>query len=90
MVFAFTDDQLELLQRSCDGLPMWGGSMATERLRREIELLFVLGLIQPAPDCPYRLTQTGFMVLDARRRNLAAYAAPIDDRHRSHLQGNIS
>ena len=32
---ALTSDQLDLLQRARDGLPLWGGSVATERLRRE-------------------------------------------------------
>jgi len=68
---ALTDDQLELLQRAHDGLPMWGGSVATERLRRDVELLFALRLIEPAGACPYRVTAAGAAVLEARRLSLA-------------------
>lgn len=69
---ALTDDQFELLQRARDGLPMWGGSVATDRLRRDVDLLFALRLIEPAGACPYRLTPTGALVLEARQLSLAA------------------
>jgi len=39
---ALTADQLELLGRARDGLPMWGGSTATDRLRREVDLLLAM------------------------------------------------
>lgn len=60
---ALTADQLELLWRARDGLPMWGGSVATERLRREMELLFALRLVEPSGTCLYRLTALGTAVL---------------------------
>lgn len=62
---ALTDDQLELLRRARDGLPMWGGSVATERLRRDVELLFALRLIEPASEWPYRITPNALRVLDS-------------------------
>ena len=61
---ALTRDQLELLQRASEGLPLWDGSVAIERLRREVELLFALRLIEPAGADPYRLTPHGLQVLD--------------------------
>lgn len=60
---ALTADQLELLRRARDGLPMWGGSVATERLQRDVEVLFALRLIEPAGATPYRLTAIGAQVL---------------------------
>ena len=60
---SLTDDQLELLQRACDGVPMWGGSTATPRLIGDVELLLALGLVEPAADWPYRLTALGRQVL---------------------------
>ena len=48
---ALTSDQLDLLQRARDGLPLWGGSVATERLRRDVDLLFALRLIEPGGAC---------------------------------------
>lgn len=65
---AFTDDQLELLQRARDGLPMWGGSVATDRLRRDVDLLFALRLIEPAAETAYRPTQDGSKVLGLLRK----------------------
>ncbi len=62
-------NQLELLQRTHDGLPMWGGSVATNRLRQEVDLLFASGLVEPDGRNPYRLTATGAVVLHAARRD---------------------
>jgi len=62
---ALTQDQLDLLQRARDGLPMWGGSVATDRLRREVDLLFALCLVEPADVAKYRLTPIGSVALDA-------------------------
>ncbi len=61
---ALTGDQLELLRRARDGDPMWGGSTAIERLRRDVELLLTLGLIEAYQDEPYSLTPLGVRVLD--------------------------
>ncbi len=61
-------DQLELLQRARDGLPMWGGSVATDRLRRDVDLLLALRLVEPAGAIPYRLTALGATVLDTVSR----------------------
>jgi len=69
---AFTSDQIELLQRAREGLPMWGGSTATARLRRELELLLLLRLVEPAGRDPYRLTALGADVLDALSHHPAA------------------
>jgi len=44
---------------------MWGGSVATERLRRDVALLFALRLIEPTAACPYLLTQAGILALEA-------------------------
>ena len=63
---ALTSDQLELLQRARDGLPMWGGSVAIDRLRSDVELLFSLRLVEPAGAVPYRLTALGALVLGAK------------------------
>jgi len=60
---ALTADQLDLLQRTRDGLPMWRGSMATDRLRREVDLLFALRLIEPDDTLPYRLTALGSLMI---------------------------
>lgn len=60
---ALTADQLELLGRARDGLPMWGGSTATDRLRREVDLLLAMRLIEPAGAHPYRLTALGALAL---------------------------
>ena len=60
-----TQDQLELLQRARDGMPMWGGSVATDRLRREVDLLLALRLLERAGAVPYRLTELGGHVLQA-------------------------
>ena len=65
---ALTDDQLELLQRARNGLPMWGGSVATERLRRDVELLFSVRLLEPNGARPYRLAAAGAAVVDKARR----------------------
>jgi hypothetical protein len=63
---ALTSDQLELLQRAREGLPMWGGSVATYRLNREIELLLAMRLLVPAGAVPYRLTAMGALVLSVK------------------------
>lgn len=65
---ALTDDQIELLQRARDGVLMWGGSTAMERLRRDVELLFALRCIELDDDDPYRLTELGARVLAACAR----------------------
>jgi hypothetical protein len=65
---ALTVDQLELLRRTRDGLPMWGGSVATNRLRREVDLLFALRLVEPDGRHFYRLSVLGAAVLDAATR----------------------
>ncbi len=65
---ALTPDQLELLQRALVGLPMWGGSLATARLRHEVELLLALRLVEPGGQVPYRLTALGARVLDSLNR----------------------
>jgi hypothetical protein len=62
---ALTGDQFELLQRARDGLPMWGGSVAIDRLRRDVDLLLALRLVEPDGLCPYRLTEIGSQVLSA-------------------------
>ena len=71
---ALTADQIELLQRARDGLPMWGGSVATHRLRREVDLLLVMQLITSSGSCPYRLTATGALALDATRNQSSSWA----------------
>ena len=48
---------------------MWGGSVATERLRRDVDLLLVLHLVEAAWASPYRLTTLGATVLDAISRH---------------------
>jgi hypothetical protein len=70
---ALTADQIELLQRARDGLPMWGGSIVTERLRRELELLFALRALERTDNCAYRLTSTGAMALSTTVRNRDAW-----------------
>ncbi len=60
---ALTLDQLELLQRAHAGLLMWGRSVATHRLGREVDLLLTLRLVEPAGTVPYRLTALGAVVL---------------------------
>jgi hypothetical protein len=62
---SLTDDQLELLRRAREGLPMWGGSLAIARLRRDIDLLLALRLVEPAGSNPYRLTTLGETLLEA-------------------------
>jgi hypothetical protein len=62
---ALTADLLELLQRARDGLPMWGGSVATARLRRDVDLLPALPLVEPGGAGAYRLTEIGAQVLRA-------------------------
>ncbi len=64
---ALTSDQLELLERAHNGLPMWGGSIATDRLRREVELQLTMRLVEPAGAVPYRLTSLGALVLGVSR-----------------------
>lgn len=44
---------------------MWGGSLAIERLRRDVDLLLALHLVEPAGAVPYRLTAIGAEVLSA-------------------------
>lgn len=46
------------------GKEQWGGSVATERLRREVDLLFELQLIEPATPTPYCLTALGRLLVD--------------------------
>ena len=77
---ALTEDQLELPQRASDGLPMWGGSVATERLRRDVDLLFALRLIKPAAEGLYRLTPTGTQVLAGQDRFQATLASRLAGR----------
>lgn len=60
---ALTADQLELLQRARDGLPMWGGIAATDRPRRDVDLLLALLLIEPTSACSYQPTKFGSQVL---------------------------
>ena len=43
---------------------MWGGSVATDRLRREVELLLALHLIEVDGPHSYKLTAMGAAVLD--------------------------
>jgi hypothetical protein len=43
---ALTTDQLELLQRAREGLLMWGGRVAIDRLRREVELAWLRWLVR--------------------------------------------
>lgn len=69
---ALTSGQVELLQRARDGVPLWGGSLATDRLRRDADLLFALRLIEPAGAVPYRLTAAGALVLEVRQLSAAA------------------
>jgi len=56
---ALTEDQIELIQRARVGLPVWGGSVAIDRLRRDVELLLRLGIIQLGEDGSYLLTHLG-------------------------------
>lgn len=70
-----TTDQLELLQRARDGLPMWGASFAIERLRRELELLFALKLLEAANGGTYRPTVLGERALRTVRSPREATAA---------------
>jgi len=65
---ALTTDQLELLHRARDGFPIWGGSVAIDRLRRDVDLLLALRLVEPAGATPYRLTTLGATVLGAVSR----------------------
>lgn len=44
---------------------MWSGSVAIPRLRRDVDLLVALRLVEPAGAVPYRLTALGAMVLAA-------------------------
>lgn len=60
---ALTADQLELLQCARDGVPMWGGSTATPRLKADLQLLLALGLVEPSADWPYQLTALALKVL---------------------------
>jgi hypothetical protein len=62
---ALTADLLALLQRAREGMPMWGGSVATDRLRPEVDLLLARGLVERQGEEPYRLTSLGARVLDA-------------------------
>jgi hypothetical protein len=64
---ALTSDQIELLQRAHDGPPLWGGSIATPRLRRDVDLLVAMQLIEAAEGWPYRLTRRGEDVFEAER-----------------------
>lgn len=64
---AFTSDQLELLLRAREGVPMWGGSTALPRLARDVDLLLALGLVEPAEEWPYQVTGLGQQVLGALR-----------------------
>ena len=61
---ALTPNQIELLQRARDGIPLWGGSVAIPRLRRDVDLLLALHLVEPAGAGPYQLTALGVAVLD--------------------------
>ena len=45
---ALTDDQLEILRRARDDLPMWGGSVATDRLHRDVSEHLVIKVIDSA------------------------------------------
>jgi hypothetical protein len=74
-VTSLTCDQLELLQRARDGLPMWGGSVAIARLRRDVDLLLTLRLVEPASSDFYRVTLLGAAALDSM-----GAARSIDDR----------
>lgn len=47
LMMALTSDQLELSLRAHDGLQLWRGSTVTDRLRRDVELLLTLRLIEP-------------------------------------------
>lgn len=62
-----TNDQLEMLQRARDGVPMWGGSTAIPRLARDVDLLLALGLVAPSHDSPCRLTELGRQALASLR-----------------------
>ena len=46
---ALTTEQPELLQRAGGDIPMWGGSVVLDRLRRDVELLFAMRLIGKRP-----------------------------------------
>ena len=46
---------------------MWGGSVATDRLSREVELLLALRLLKLAGEVPYRLTPRGAIALELLR-----------------------
>lgn len=46
-------------------MPIWGGSTAIPRLMRDVELLFAIGLLEPAADAPHRLTALGEQVFAA-------------------------
>lgn len=67
-VAALTPFQLELLRRAGEGSPMWGGSQATPRIRRDVELLWALGLVEPDAFYPYRLSALGAAFLEAATR----------------------
>jgi hypothetical protein len=60
---SLTCDQLELLQRARNGFPMWGGSVAIERLRRDVDLLLALRLVELDYLAGYRVTTLGAAVL---------------------------
>lgn len=62
---ALTTEQLELLQRAGGGIPMWGGSVMLNRLRRDVELLFAMRLIEPSAPYRYTLSALGAEVLVA-------------------------
>lgn len=61
---ALTANQFELIQRDREGLPMSGGSVATNRLRRDVEPLLSLRLIEPAGTCPCGLAPIGAHVFE--------------------------
>ena len=60
-----TQHQLELLLRAAGGVPLWGGSVALERLRGDVELLFKLELLELDDLFPYRLSARGVQALEA-------------------------
>ena len=62
---SLTADQLDLLQSARDGLLMWGGSVAIDRLQRDVELPLVLRLVERHAVGTYRLTEIGARVLTA-------------------------
>jgi hypothetical protein len=72
---ALTAAQIELLRRAGEGIPLWGGSLATHRLQREVELLLRMRLLEPVAFRSYCLTVMGARALAAIEAHAMSSAA---------------